>query len=88
MSHHGINNAVFCALAGIALSVTAALVIGPLVLRTRDIYFLMVTLAIGEVLRNLAISWRSLTFGDDGISAINVGSVAGIDFSEAAISIF
>ncbi len=83
MSHHGINNAVFCALAGIALSVTAALVIGPLVLRTRDIYFLMVTLAIGEVLRNLAISWRSLTFGDDGISAINVGSVAGIDFSDS-----
>ena len=39
----------------------------------------MATLAIGEVLRNVAISWRSVTGGDDGLSGIDIGVVAGID---------
>jgi ABC-type branched-subunit amino acid transport system ATPase component/ABC-type branched-subunit amino acid transport system permease subunit len=81
LAQHGINNVLLCAFLGIVMSVVAALLIGPLVLRTREVYFLMITLAIGEVLRNLAISWRSLTSGDDGISSIHIGSVAGIDLS-------
>ena len=76
---HGFNNFVVCVLAGTAASIVTALLIGPVVLRTREAYFLMVTLAIGQVLRNLAISWRSMTHGDDGLSGINLGVVAGID---------
>jgi ABC-type branched-subunit amino acid transport system ATPase component/ABC-type branched-subunit amino acid transport system permease subunit len=79
MVQHGVHDALLCALAGIAMSVVAALLIGPLVLRTREVYFLMITLAIGEVLRNLAISWRSVTSGDDGISSIHLGTVAHVD---------
>ena len=79
MVQHGFHDALLCALAGIAMSVVAALLIGPLVLRTREVYFLMITLAIGEVLRNLAISWRSVTSGDDGISSIHLGTVAHVD---------
>lgn len=81
MVQHGFHDALLCALAGIAMSVVAALLIGPLVLRTREVYFLMITLAIGEVLRNLAISWRSVTSGDDGISSIHLGTVAHVDLS-------
>lgn len=76
------NHIALCILAGIAVSMVFALVMGPVILRTREIYFLMVTLAIGEVFRNIAISWRSLTSGDDGISGVNAGVIAGIDFSE------
>jgi branched-chain amino acid transport system permease protein len=78
----GFNYLPLCILAGTALSMIVAALIGPVVLRTREVYFLMVTLAIGEVLRNLAINWRSLTSGDDGISGLNAGIIAGIDFSD------
>jgi branched-chain amino acid transport system permease protein len=78
----GFNHLVLCILAGTALSIVVATLIGPIVLRTREVYFLMVTLAIGEVLRNLAINWRALTSGDDGISGLNAGVIAGIDFSD------
>ena len=76
---HGFSQFVGCALAGIAVSIAAALVIGPVLLRTRTVYFLMATLAIGEVLRNVAISWRSVTGGDDGLSGLDPGAVLGID---------
>jgi ABC-type branched-subunit amino acid transport system ATPase component/ABC-type branched-subunit amino acid transport system permease subunit len=76
---NGISNFVLCSVAGVAASTLTALLIGPVLLRTRTVYFLMATLAIGEVLRNVAISWRSVTGGDDGLSGIDAGVVAGID---------
>jgi ABC-type branched-subunit amino acid transport system ATPase component/ABC-type branched-subunit amino acid transport system permease subunit len=76
---NGISNFALCAAAGVAASALTALLIGPVLLRTRTVYFLMATLAIGEVLRNVAISWRSVTGGDDGLSGVNAGVVAGID---------
>lgn len=79
---HGFDNPLLCIFAGVAASIVAAALIGPIVLRTREFYFLMVTLAIAEILRNLAISWRSLTSGDDGISGLNPGVFAGVDFSD------
>jgi ABC-type branched-subunit amino acid transport system ATPase component/ABC-type branched-subunit amino acid transport system permease subunit len=83
MVHHWHSNFVLTALAAVATSSLAAAAIGPIVLRTRGTYFLMVTLAIGEVLRNLSISWRSLTGGDDGLTGVNAGIVAGIDFGQS-----
>jgi branched-chain amino acid transport system permease protein len=77
---NGFSNFVLCSAAGIAASALTALLIGPVLLRTRTVYFLMATLAIGEVLRNVAISWRSVTGGDDGLSGIDAGVVAGVDF--------
>jgi ABC-type branched-subunit amino acid transport system ATPase component/ABC-type branched-subunit amino acid transport system permease subunit len=77
---HGVAEFAPCTLAGIAVSIVAALLIGPVLLRTRTVYFLMATLAIGEVLRNVAISWRSVTGGDDGLSGIDPGTFLGIDF--------
>ena len=76
------HNFVLCTLSGIGASALTALVIGPVLLRTRTVYFLMATLAIGEVFRNVAISWRSVTGGDDGLSGIDPGIVGGIDLGK------
>src|SRR3978361_1509932 len=59
------------------------LAIGPVLLRTRGTYFLMATLAIGEVMRNLAISWRSVTNGDDGLYGIKPPSVLGLNLADS-----
>ncbi len=48
----------------------AAAVIGIFVLRTRGIYFLMVTLAFGQMLFSIAISWARVTGGSDGLAGV------------------
>ncbi len=48
----------------------AALVIGYFAVRTRGIYFLMVTLAFGQMLFSIAISWSSVTGGSDGLTGV------------------
>jgi len=48
----------------------AAGIIGYLVLRTRGIYFLMLTLAISQMLFGLAVKWTAVTGGSDGLSGI------------------
>jgi branched-chain amino acid transport system permease protein len=47
-----------------------ALLFGLLALRTRGSYFLMITLALSQVIWGLAFGWRSLTGGDDGLPNI------------------
>jgi branched-chain amino acid transport system permease protein len=49
-----------------AASVTGALY-GLLALRARGTYFLMITLALAQVLWGIAFGWRSMTGGDDGL---------------------
>jgi branched-chain amino acid transport system permease protein len=48
----------------------AALVLGWLLLRSRGVYFMMLTIAFSEVFRAIAHSWRSVTGGGDGLAAI------------------
>ena len=43
---------------------------GLLALRTRGSYFLMITLALSQVLWGIAFGWRSLTGGDDGLPEV------------------
>ena len=54
-------------IAGAAL---AALAIGFFVLRTTGIYFLMITLALAQMLFSIAIRWSSVTGGSDGLAGI------------------
>jgi branched-chain amino acid transport system permease protein len=56
--------------AGIVLAMLTAVVFGLLALRTRGSYFLMITLALSQVLWGIAFGWRSLTGGDDGLPEI------------------
>jgi branched-chain amino acid transport system permease protein len=48
----------------------AAAVIGFFAIRTRGIYFLMVTLAFAQMLFSIAISWSSVTGGSDGLTGV------------------
>ena len=50
----------------IAAALTATL-FGLLALRTRGSYFLMITLALSQVVWGIAFGWRTLTGGDDGL---------------------
>jgi branched-chain amino acid transport system permease protein len=61
--------------AGVAAGV--ALGTGLFAVRSRGVYFLMLTLAIGQLLWVLALNWTSLTGGSNGLSAIPVPRIAG-----------
>ncbi len=57
--------------AGIAVSTALAILLGLVVLRSSGPYFLMITLAFGQMIFALAWRWRSLTGGDDGLPGIS-----------------
>jgi len=62
---------VWAALPGALLvSVLAALAFGLLATRTRGSYFLMITLALSQLVWGIAFGWRSLTGGSDGLPAV------------------
>jgi len=56
--------------AAMVVSLMIAAIFGLLVLRTSGVYFMMITLALAQVLWGIAFGWRSLTGGDDGLPGI------------------
>jgi branched-chain amino acid transport system permease protein len=52
------------------IGAAAAGVTGLVTVRSRGVYFLMLTLAIGELARQLADSWTSLTGGTNGLAGV------------------
>src|SRR6516225_7973179 len=56
--------------AGIAASVVAAALFNLLALRTSRGYYLMITLALSQLLWSLAVSWTELTGGDNGLPGL------------------
>ena len=65
------------ALAGLAAPTLVALAFNLLTLRARGTYFLMITLALAQVLWGIAFGWRSFTGGDDGLPGIARPTLAG-----------
>jgi branched-chain amino acid transport system permease protein len=61
--------------AGVVLAGVIALAIGLLAMRTRGIYFAMVTLALGQCVYFLFFHATSLTGGDNGLRGVNITSV-------------
>ncbi len=57
-------------LVAVAATVVIAAALGLLMLRARDVYFLMITLAVTQVLWGVAFGWRAVTGGDDGLRGI------------------
>jgi branched-chain amino acid transport system permease protein len=53
---------------GVLAGVTAAAIIGLLIVHLRGIYFAMVTIAFGQVFYFIAYRWNNVTGGDDGLS--------------------
>jgi branched-chain amino acid transport system permease protein len=64
-------------LAGLASAVVLALGFVPLTLRARGDYYLMITLALSQVVWGVAFGWRSMTGGDDGLPGIVRPTLAG-----------
>lgn len=64
---------------GVAMGVAAgvALVTGAFAVRSRGVYFLMLTLAFGQLLWVLALNWTSVTGGSNGIYGLPVPTLAG-----------
>ncbi len=71
----------------VAAAAAAAVVTGAIAVRARGIYFLMLTLAFGQLLFQLAVNWNSVTQGTNGLYGIGVpklypgdgGALAGTD---------
>ena len=55
---------------GILMAGIVAAIIGYLVLRVSGVYFLLVTLAFGQLLSVAAVKWRTMTGGTDGLVGI------------------
>ena len=68
-----------------ALAVTTAMagVFGLIALRASGISFLMITLALGQILWGLAYRWTGVTGGDNGISGLTRPAPFGIDLGQA-----
>src|SRR5437867_12429335 len=59
-----------CVVIGIAAGTLLSAALGLLVSHVRDVYFLMITLALGMVLWGLSYRWMPVTGGDNGISGV------------------
>jgi branched-chain amino acid transport system permease protein len=58
-------------------TLVVAVFFGILAMRARAIYFIMITIAQGMVVWGLAISWTTVTGGDNGVRADPLGGVLG-----------
>jgi branched-chain amino acid transport system permease protein len=64
--------------AGIVASLIIAAIYGLLALRTAGVYFMMITLALTQVLWGIAYGWRTMTGGDDGLPGIARPDLGGL----------
>ncbi|MQA81642.1 MAG: hypothetical protein GEV10_24695 [Streptosporangiales bacterium] len=79
---HGVTNMALSILVAVAASTLFALVVGPILLRTRADYFLMATLAVGQILFNLTQRFTEVTGGENGITGMTAASVFGVNLGE------
>lgn len=70
MVRGGFENFWLCITAALLVSAIIGFVFGFLALRTTGIYFIMITLALAQMLWALVWRWHSFTGGDDGLPGI------------------
>jgi ABC-type multidrug transport system fused ATPase/permease subunit len=69
---------------GVAFATVLAGIIGALALRATGISFLMITLALGQILWGLSYRWVSVTGGDNGLTGLKRPAVFGLSLDGAA----
>lgn len=75
-------------LAGLLFAVLAAGLFGLLVVRVRGIYFLMLTLVLGQLVWALASQWSSVTKGDTGIMNIYAPVIFGVSTEKSKTAFY
>src|SRR5436190_7184323 len=71
--------------AGIALAAVAAGLIGWFCVRTGGVTFLMLTLAFSQLVFSVALKWRDVTGGSDGLAIAEKPSFFGFDLSNSLV---
>src|SRR2546422_5634879 len=74
-----------CVIGGIVAGTLVSAVFGLFVSHVRDVYFLMITLALGMVVWGLSYRWIPVTGGDNGISGIPRLMTGPITFYEVTL---
>jgi branched-chain amino acid transport system permease protein len=77
-THWGIESFELNLLTGLGVALATAVVFGILILRTAHVTFLLITLALAQVLWGLAFRWAGFTGGDNGISGIQKPTALGV----------
>ena len=70
-------------IAALILALAAAAVFGVLALRSTGIGFLMITLALGQIVWGIAYRWASLTNGDNGVNVTTRPRPFGVNLANA-----
>lgn len=76
-THWGIESFALNLLTGLGIALATSIVFGLLILRTVHVTFLLITLALAQVLWGLAFRWSGFTGGDNGISGIAKPTILG-----------
>ena len=71
--------------AGMALAAVAAGLIGWFCVRTGGVTFLMLTLAFSQLVFSIALKWRDVTGGSDGLAIAEKPSFFGFDLSNSLV---
>jgi branched-chain amino acid transport system permease protein len=74
--------------AGVTIAACAAALIGFFCVRTGGIPFLMLTLAFSQLVYTIALKWRDVTGGSDGIAIPERPSFFGYDLSDSLVMYF
>jgi branched-chain amino acid transport system permease protein len=80
---HVTRSAPVTLIAALAVGAAVAVVAGSVVVRAQGVFFLMLTLAVGEIVEQLALSWPSVTGGSDGLYGIPASQLAGAPLTDA-----
>lgn len=87
LSRAGIDDLMVQIAAGMVVSALFALVTGAISLRTRGIYFIMITLAFGQMAYFFFVSFSALG-GDDGVALAARSTVLGLPLLQSAQGLF
>ena len=87
LATHGIGDILVQAAVAIAMSGLFALITGAICLRTRGVYFIMITLAFGQMALFFTVS-LSAYGGDDGLTIANRSTIAGLRALDSNIGFY